>query len=478
MQSRAPVSIIRGPRASGKTFGSAQRCLMHMCEQEPNDRGVRHTRGLITRDSYAELENTTIKDFMDVMRDLVDLTKGSSGTPTARTKKNLELPDGTKLDGEVIFQSSGVDDAAERAKGFQLTYAWFNEMSGTDRDFLGRVREALGRYPSYAAGGVPCTWRGLFGDTNSFDESHWLFEVFQRPPEGWEVLSQPGGVIDSGRVDARGRKVWLPNPSAENLGWLMGGSQWYMDLVAGAKDDDIKVLLANEYGFRVDGRPVHPEYVDSVHCAAEEFEPDPEYPLTLGVDFGRTPAAAFCQYWERAGRWVAVDEFCSFDMSAAIFGPELKLYIDRRYPGFAVTAFGDPAGTARGQATDDTPIRILRAAGIPIQPAPSNSPDLRRAVIANPCRRLCLDGRPAFLISPRAKMLRKGLAGGWSYRKMRITGAERFDESPDKGYLSHICEAAEYALASGGEGQAALMPAARPARGYGYENRQSHAITD
>ena len=83
MRSRAPVSVIRGPRGSGKTFGSSQRCLGHMIEQAPNERGIRPTRGLITRDSYAELMNTTIPDFMDVMRDLMDFTQGSSGTPTA-----------------------------------------------------------------------------------------------------------------------------------------------------------------------------------------------------------------------------------------------------------------------------------------------------------------------------------------------------------------------------------------------------------
>lgn len=458
MQSRTPVSIIRGPRGSGKTFGSAQRCLMHMMEQEPNERGIRHTRGMVTRDSYAELHNTTIKDFMDVMRELVDFSQGSAGTPTARTKPGCTLEDGTILDGEVIFQSSGVVDAAERVKGYQLTYAWFNEMSGTDRAFLSNTRAALGRYPSHAAGGVACTWRGIFGDTNSFDDTHWLFDLASNSPPGWAWFHQPGGVIDSKRVDGAGKRIWEPNPAAENLHWL--ASDYYEQLTSGETDDYIKVLLGNEYGFYVDGLPVHPWYVDSVHCAPAEFEPDPQYPLIGGSDFGRTPAATLWQYWARIGRWVCVDEMTSQNMSASVFAPELKRYIDRRYPGFAFSGFGDPAGDKSGQTVEITPIAIMRAAGLSMRPAYSNVVTLRRAALTNPGLRLCMDGRPALLISPRAKMLRKGLMGGFCYRKQKIAGpVPSYTEEPDKNQFSHVVESAEYALLGGGEGRAALRPA-------------------
>ncbi len=70
-----------------------------------------------------------------------------------------------------------------------------------------------------------------------------------------------------------------------------------------------------------------------------------------------------------------------------------------------------------------------------------------------------MDGRPALLVSPRAKMIRKGLMGGFCYRKMKIVGSERYTEEPDKNIYSHPVEAAEYALMGGGEGREALMPA-------------------
>ena len=68
-----------------------------------------------------------------------------------------------------------------------------------------------------------------------------------------------------------------------------------------------------------------------------------------------------------------------------------------------------------------------------------------------------MDGRPALLISPRAKMLRKGLMGGFCYRRLKVGGTQ-YTEEPDKNQYSHVVESAEYALLGAGEGREALRP--------------------
>lgn len=454
------VSAALGPRGSGKTFGSAQRAFMHMCEQKPNAHGVRPTRGMISRHSYTELMSTTVKDFMAVFKDLGELRYSADGPPTWRSRPDLYLEDGSQLQAEAIFQSSGVNNAAERSKGFQLTWAWYNEASGCPSDFFSTSRQSLGRYPSFADGGVQASWHGAMVDTNAFDESHWLFAHLEAPPRGWNWFRQPGGVYDSGRTDARGRKIWLPNPQAENLRYLVGGPQWYMDLCADDTDDRIKVLLANEIGFFVDGLPVHPWYVDSIHCAEEPFEPDPAYPIIAGFDFGRTPAMALGQHLTHVGRRTTFDELTSQNMSASIFAPECKRFIDTKYPGFRVIGYGDPAGDKSGQTVETTPIEMINAAGIPCLPAPSNVVALRRAALSGPGGRLCMDGKPAYLISPRAKMLRKGMMGGYAFRRLRIAGpVPIYTEEPDKtSIFGHIVEADEYGKLGSGEMVAALQP--------------------
>lgn len=60
-------------------------------------------------------------------------------------------------------------------------------------------------------------------------------------------------------------------------------------------------------------------------------------------------------------------------------------------------------------------------------------------------------GRPGLLLSPTMTETRKALAGAWAYKRVQITGAERYKDEADKGSFSHIGEAAEYGLIDAGE---------------------------
>ena len=66
-----------------------------------------------------------------------------------------------------------------------------------------------------------------------------------------------------------------------------------------------------------------------------------------------------------------------------------------------------------------------------------------------------MTGQPALLVTANCKMLRKGLAGGFCYKRIKVSG-EKYAEQPDKNKYSHICEAAEYGLLMEGEGSEAI----------------------
>ena len=447
MRSRARVSCIRGPVGSGKTFGAVQRILAQMCEQAPNAQGERRSRWIAIRNTRGDVMSTTAKDFMAVFEGLGDMRYGGDEPPVFTVR--FLLQDGTKVMSEMIFLGLDGPDAVRRLRGFQVTGAWLNECKELQKAVVDMTDSRHGRYPTPIDGGALPTWHGMLADTNAPDTDHWLYRLAEeeRPP-GWEFFHQPGGVLMR-----EGR--WVPNPAAENLRNLPPG--YYEHQLAGKSDDWIKVILANQYAFYVDGRPVHPEYVDAIHGAREPIEADRRYPLIVGVDYGRTPAASVTQYLEHLQRWVCIDELGGTDMSASIFGPELKRWLDRQWPNMLVRGWGDPAGEAKGQATEDTPMQMLRAAGIPIQPAPSNVAALRRAAVAGPCTRLSPSG-PGLLVSPKAKMVRKGLMGGFCYRRLKLSGTERFTDEPDKNDFSHYVESLEYALLGGGENVTALRP--------------------
>lgn len=446
------VSVIMGPLGSGKTYGSIHRMLRHIIRQKPNALGVRPTKWLAVRNFNKDLQKTTIPDFLRVFGKLGEMRWTAPATFTMKVR----LADDTIAEAEVIFLALDTMDDVADLRGYQLTGAWLNETKELVKAIIDMVEARCGRFPDLVNDGVRPTWRGWFGDTNAWDDDHYLQRILaEERPESWTWFRQPGGVI---QVDGK----WVANPDAENLMNLDPG--YYENLVPGKSADWIKVNLANEIGFAIDGKPVYPDYIDSLHCTRDPIAYDPKLPLYLGIDFGRTPAAVIAQYIPQWARLVVIDEFVTDDMSQADFGPALKSYLGATYPGAKVLGWCDPAGDQRGQATNDTPRAVLNAAGFSIQPAPTNEPILRRAAVARPLKRLA-GGVPALLISPKCKTLRKGMAGGFCFRRLKVSGDERYTDEPDKNRWSHICEGLEYLEVGLGEGMAAMRPDDHHTRG-------------
>lgn len=452
---KASVQMIIGPLGSGKTITSCDKIIGLMCEQKPNAQGVRLSRWVGARNTYSELFSTTIKDWMEINGDLGDFNQGSKAPPTQFL--DFDLPDGTSVKAEMIFISFDRPDHVKKARGLQLTGVWLNEVKELSKPVVDMLDLRHGRYPSKKEGVIP-TWHGMLGDCNAPDEDHWLYRMAEEDkPDGWEIFKQPGGLIKQG-------DRWVVNPLAENVSNLP--LNYYGRGMQGKSDDWIRVNLANEYGFVSEGKPVHPRYVDSVHCQDIDIELNPDKDIVLGFDFGRTPACALVQETTFGG-WICFDEFCTEDMSALTFAPELSKYLKRHYAGHTFKGWGDPSGDNRGQATDDTPFKIIRSAGINCRPTNSNNPTKRRSAVELPLRENGMDGKPRLIILPKAKMIRKGLAGGFAYRRVQIAGDERYHDEPDKNKYSHPVEALEYALQGEGEGRDILMPRAT---GKGYDN--------
>ncbi|WP_186269837.1 TerL [Burkholderia gladioli] len=432
--SRAPRTIIRGPLGSGKTNASCWKGFRAMCEQEPDAHGVRRSRGIAVRNTYPDLLSTTVKDWLDMFDDLGRYVGGGMEPPTHYLE--FELEDGTTVEAEVLFIAFDRPEHVKKARGLQATWVWLNEVKELAKPVVDMLDLRVGRYPK----DVPPTWYGMFGDTNSPDSDHWLYELAEeQKPEGWHFITQPGGVIRDG-------DRWVVNPHAENLHNLPPG--YYERGLQGKKYDWIKVNLANEYGFVVDGKPVHPDYADSFHC--KPFELIRGAPIGIGMDFGLTPAAVFAQRKPMGGWWIR-SELVATSMGAKKFAEEIKRHVATLYPGFELQAIsGDPAGDQRSQADDeDTPFKILRAAGLEAKPAPTNDTALRYGAVDEALTRM-IDGEPGLVIHPDCRQLRKALSGGYCFRRMAVT-SERYADKAEKNMYSHVAEALQYLLVGAGE---------------------------
>jgi hypothetical protein len=421
-----------------------------MVEQEPNDEGIRPSRWVAIRNTYPDLLNTTIKDWRALF-DHPGMGRFYSGHPP-RHAIRFRLPDGTIVESELIFIALDREDHVQKLRGVQNTGFWLNEMKELPRAVVDMADYRHGRYPSKATGGVRCTWHGIIGDSNAWDEDHWLYSLLSEGdlPAGWSFHRQPGGVMKQG-------SKWVINPAAENVENLPGKEDYYIKGLESKTEDWIKVNLANEYGFVIEGKPVHPEYKDSLHCAPDVLEPVKDLDFFVGMDFGLTPAAVIFQQ-TASGQVRVIDEVVTEDMAATEFGPQVLKTLNKYVTDEGTDFIGDPAGTGRSQADKNTPFKALRTVGIDARPAGTNDFDVRQIAVSSLLRKLDMSGEPAILISPKCRTLRKGLSGGYCFKRLQVAGEDRYRDVPDKTKYSHVCEAFQYGLLGAGQGYAQMQP--------------------
>jgi hypothetical protein len=421
------VRGLRGPVGSSKTSACVMEAFTRSCEQAPHG-GVRRVRGAILRNVYGELKSTTIKTFQEW---LPFMTMRWDTPISARGR--LPLADGTVLDLEVMFIAIDRPEETGKLRSLELTWAWMNEASEMAREVFDMVTQRVGRYPPMKYGGP--TWTGVLMDTNSPDTDHWYYKLAEiDTPEGFEFFSQPPGVIPDGEAG------WKVNPNAENLKNLP--PEYYSRMVHGKRREWVKVFLANEYGTFVDGRPVYPEYSDDIHCAKKPFEPLTGLPIIVGLDYGRAPAAVFCQITPR-GQLRILDELYGWDIGVGAFAEDiLKPHIAQNYRESSIIFVGDPAGIAK-ESDERSAFDVLASHGVVAVPAHTNSLMGRLEAVRHYLGRM-VDGQPALLVSPKAERVRKGFLGKYHYKRVQV-GFERFKETPEKDEYSHTADAAQYA---------------------------------
>jgi hypothetical protein len=464
LRSDAFSRVLCGPFGSGKTTASAVEIFRRAVQQAPGPDKVRRTRWLAVRNTVPQLKSTTIPSW----RSWFDERFGKFNyTPPVTHKMVLPLDDGTVADCEVIFIGLDGPDAESNLKGFEGTGIWYNEIGEISRGVVMFGAGRVGRYPSQKMGG--CTWSGIIADSNPWDQDHWLHALYEAPPEGWEFFKQPGGLV---KVDGQ----WQPNPEAENLKHLP--LDYYTRQAAGQREDWIKIFLGGEFGFTMAGRPVFPEFVDSVHVAAEPIAPDPNLDLVLGIDAGLEPACTVLQQDAR-GRWLAIAELVASDFGAERFGRELNELLASWFPDWRpdkILAYADPAAGARSQVDERAYLDVLKeVTGVPIRLAPSNDIGLRLEAVRGSLGRL-IDGQPGLIVSPACKELRKALSGGYHFRRVQVVGQEKFEDRPNKNRFSHVADSLQYALLGSGAGREMLgrkkreqrrVPQREPAFGFG-----------
>lgn len=446
-RSKALVRGVLGPIGSGKSVG----CIMELWRialcQAPDSRGIRPSRIAVIRNTYGELKSTTIKTWQEWIPDEVCPIVYDA---PIRGTIDMPHPDGaTRVQCEVLFLALDRPKDVKKLLSLELTAAFINEARELPWSIVLAVRSRLGRYPRKDV--APLTQAALILDTNPPDTDHWWYTVAEegRGPgaedgekfesRDFDFYRQPGALIrlKNGK--------YLPNPAAENVQNHQRGFHYWLDQVAGAATEWIKVYLLGQYGFVIDGKPVYPEYRDDTHHRPGLLAL-PGLPLLLGFDFGLTPACIVGQATPR-GQLRVVDELVSDRMGIEQFAsrvvlPHLAMHYGH-WPLKEIRTAGDPAGETPAQTDERTCFDVLVANGFTMRSVPTNAFVPRREAVASYLTRMD-GGEPGFLLSDRCKVLRKGFMGGYSLRRMAVPGREIYRDEPDKDAYSHPHDGLQY----------------------------------
>lgn len=439
MTTDAFIRIMVGPLGSGKTFAAITKILACLHNQTPDKNNVRRSRWCVARNSFPDLISATIPDFRSIT-DHLPFSKFTMGQ-VITWKAKYRRTDGTTVEAEVMFRSfDGMQDV-KKARGMQLSGVFIDELAEFNKEnfdmLIGRVK----RYPSKSD--VPDAKFHVLATSNACARDNWLAEIaLGHKPDGWWVGIQPGGVVKKGNQ-------WVENPNAENYKNLADG--YYKGQLGNKKESWIRQNLANEFVHHSDGRPIHPDFSETMHTA--ELVPTYGMPIFLGMDWGRTPAAVICQQMPN-GQWRVLDEIVLENAGSDKLGKAVRRMLNSKYSGFTVdTATGDPSGTAMTQARDETPFDLFNEnSDLVAMPAHTNDPEIRFASLDNLLTTI-IDGEPAIQINIDCTTLIKGLAGSYQFRRIQVTGEDRFRDQPDKGPESHVCEGLHYCLLGAGESE-------------------------
>ena len=436
------VRFLHGPIGSGKTTANfldklTQGAQMPKCTRGPYA-GHRVFRHIEIRDTYANLWGTTIKSWWSWFGPDVGLWTGGENRKATHTL-TFDQPDGGLLHFEIIFQAIQDQDVDAALRGIEPTSANMGEadmQSGEVLTYLvGRVMQRS--FP-------PSRWfepdvryyAGVTGDMNASDPDCWVYKVFEEErPEGHKLYKQPSGRSAEGENRH-------PNNTREDYEKLARTNAH--------RPDWVRRMVDGQKGFSREGEPVFTEYDDTRHCDDEaDLEPIPGLPLRLGFDQGvRGPAMVVCQ-WTPEGQLRILDEYCPGRIGPTGFGRGCRLLLQERYRGFRVyRATGDPRGFD-GADAEFGDLSMFETVGqvldIVIWPAETNELHARQDGVRQLLRSSLPNGQPALKVSRRAKMIRKGFASHYRYKKRRGPDAGT-DPKPEKNEFSNPHDALQYVV--------------------------------
>lgn len=452
MTSPKYVRVLGGPIGGGKSVCCAHDLMLWASKQKPNAQNERKTRFLIVRNTVDQLRSTTMKTVFDWF------PPGLVGTWRATEKTlyiDLQPGDGTRILSEWMFIALDTPDDVRKALSLEATGLWGNECRELHPDVVDGLLMRVNRYPSMKDGGA--SRAGAIFDTNMPAEDSWWQDKMDNPPLNWSIHVQPEAVLPvDDWVEKYGEEpdALIVGESADGVRYAVDPEHdnydnlpkdYYPNTLQGKTEDFIGVYLRCRYGRNLAGLPVYEKSFKQKHIARQALAPirSENYPLCIGLDFGRTPAAVIGQLTPH-GRVHILSEVLGENMGIQTFISKLlKPHLYERYAGMPCYVAPDPAGWQKTQVGETSPVDVLVKEGFKLVRPFTNDPGMRIEAVETLLLQSS-DAGPRVLVDPQGcPVLVKGFKSGYKW-KLDKHGDVTASKEPVKNRFSHPHDALQY----------------------------------
>lgn len=360
---------------SGKSLACATDIFLKAAAQKPGTDGIRYTRFAVVRNTLQQLKTTVLPTIQTIFRP-ISHWKVSDSTLQVRVDD---------IHCDIILLPLDTEANIQRLLSLELTGGWVSEFREIRPELITTLMSRCGRYPSVLDGGP--SWYGTIAETNSFSEDSPYFDLLEAPflsgnlPTTWDYFVQPSGLA----------------PNAENIQNLP--PDYYKDMIESNTKEWCDQYVRNMITPSLSGQAVFKNSFDGDwHVSEGELIPSRGYPLIIGMDTGRNPAATICQV-NHSGQLLVLDQVWQANMGMRRFLREVvmpKLNEDR-FVGLPSFVCVDPAGLQRSQIGEQSVLAAIKAEGFDAQVAQTNIIDPRLRAVDNWLLKSMPGGKPAMV---------------------------------------------------------------------------------
>lgn len=434
--------ILEGSRGEGKTSSGVMACLA-LAERllREGRRADLPLRVAVVRDTWTNLERTTIESFEELRRKGLALTWKDGHREAVVPYGPADL---------VHFWFFGLDsrDDADKLQGFSCGVYWLEEVAPAAGLASGIPVEALGLgVTSVRQARIPPR---LLVTMNPPDADHWIVRVEEQLAElQIKEVRVARFLIPPGEKSAHFRRLAETVRAGERAAWEGAADEFdayrtrnAVVLEAIGRADLVARLVRGERGDVQVGEPVVPMFNRKTHVAAEPLPTFAHVPLVLGFDGGASPSCVVLQdLADLAGVNVLGSHTLENASMEQLIRDWLYPFLQRyglmprtlkdpygapRRRGYEFRVIGDPSlqwEGATSRAENAAGLVIQELLGIGLEPGPVEWSARREAAHAAFWRAGKKD-RPRFIqIDPTENdLLIKALGGRFRYPKNMATG--------------------------------------------------------